>query len=63
MAKAVQKCVEDITTIIFHCGLIKMIITQELQKQNLAWQQFVILNEFEEPEELLEKGLKEKKYQ
>ena len=59
MAKVVQKCDEDITTILFHCGLIKMIVTHELQKQNLTWKQFVIVNEFKEPEELLEKGLKE----
>ena len=59
MAKAIQKSVEDITTRLFHCGLMKIIITHELQKQDLTWQQFVIHNEFEEPEELLEEGLKE----
>ena len=61
MAKAVQKRAEDKLTSLFHCGLIKIIITYELQKQNLTWQEFLIHNQFEEQEELPEEGLKEDK--
>ena len=59
MAKAIKKCTKDTTTSLFHCGIINIILTHELKKQNLAWQQFVIHKEFEEPEEMLEEGLKE----
>ena len=59
MAKAIQICTEDTTTRLFHCGLIKTILTHELQNQNLTWQQFVIHNEFEEPKELLDEGIEE----
>ena len=61
MAKAVQKSAEDKLTSLFHCGLIKIIITYELQKQNLTWQEFIIHNQFEELEELPEESLKEDK--
>ena len=50
MAKVVQKRVEDTAKILFQCGLIKIILIHELQKQNLTLQQFVIHNEFEELE-------------
>ena len=59
MAKAIQKHDEDTTTSLFHYGLVKIILINELQKQNLTWQQFVIHNEFDELEEMLEEGLKE----
>ena len=59
MAKAVRKCTEDTTSILFHCGLIKIILTHELQNQSLTWQQFVAHYEFEEPEKQLDEGLKE----
>ena len=59
MAKANKKRTEDTTTILFHCGLIKNILTHELQKQSLTWQKFVLHNEFEEPEEQLDDKLKE----
>ena len=62
MAKAVQKRAEDKLTSLFHYGLIKIIITYELQKQNLTWQEFLIHNQFEEQEELPEEGLKEDNY-
>ena len=61
MAKFVQKNSKDKMTSLFHCGLIKIIITYELQKQNLTWQEFLIHNQFEEQEELPEEGLKEDK--
>ena len=48
-------------TSLFHCGLIKIIITYELQKKNLTWQEFLIHNQFEEKKELPEEGLKEDK--
>ena len=47
MAKYVQKRTEDTTTSLFDCGLIKIILTHELEKQSLTWQQFVVHNEFE----------------
>jgi hypothetical protein len=47
MAKGVQKHEKDMKKSLYHHGLIKMIITYELQKQNLSWQQFLIDNEFE----------------
>ena len=59
MAKAVQRRQKDKMTSLFHCGLIKIIIQHELQKQNLTWSGFLIHNQFEEREELLEEGLKE----
>src|SRR5713226_4019283 len=59
MAKAVQRRPKDKMTSLFHCGLIKIIIQHELQKQNLTWSRFLIHNQFEEQEELLEEGLKE----
>ena len=61
MAKAVQKCAEDKLTSLFHCGLIKIIITYELQKKNLTWQEVIIHNHFEELEELPKESLKEDK--
>ena len=59
MAKVVQKRVEDTAKILFQCGLIKIILIHELQKQNLTWRQFVIHNDFEEPERLLKERFKE----
>ena len=59
MAKAVQRRAKDKMTSLFHCGLIKIIIQHELQKQNLTWSGFLVHNQFEEQEELLEEGLKE----
>ena len=59
MAKAVQRCPKDKMTSLFHCGLIKIIIQHELQRQNLTWSGFLVHNQFEEQEELLEEGLKE----
>ena len=48
MAKGVQKHKKDMKKSIYHHGLIKMIVTYELQNQNLSWQQqFLIDNEFE----------------
>ena len=61
MAKSVQRRAKDKKTSLFQCGLIKIIIKHELQKQNLTWQEFLIHNQFEEQEELLEEGLKEDK--
>ena len=59
MAKAVQRHPKDKMTSLFHYGLINIIIQHELQKQNLTWSGFLIHNQFEEQEELLEEGLKE----
>ena len=59
MAKAVQRRAKDKMTSLFHCGLIKIIIQHELQKQNLTCSVFLVHNQFEEHEELLEEGLKE----
>ena len=61
MAKVVQRRAKDKMTSLFHCGLIKIIIKHELQKKNLTWSEFLIHNQFEEQEELLEEGLKEEK--
>ena len=61
MAKVVEKHAKDKLTSLFHCGLIKIIITYELQKQNLTWQEFIIHNQFEELEELPKENLKEDK--
>ena len=61
MAKAVQRHAKDKMTSLFHCGLIKIIITHELQKQDLTWPEFLIHNQFEEQEEFPEEGLKEDK--
>ena len=58
MAKAIQRRAKDKMTSLFHCGLIKIIIKHELQKQNLTWSEFLNHNQFEEQEELLEEGLK-----
>ena len=38
MAKVVHKRTRDTTPILFHCGLIKISLTQEFQKQSLIWQ-------------------------
>ena len=59
MAKAVQRRQKDKMTSLFHCGLIKIIIQHELQRKNLTWSGFLVHNQFEEQEELLEEGLKE----
>ena len=59
MAKAVQRRPKDKTTSLFHCGLIKIIFQHELQRQNLTWSRFLVHNQFEEQEELLEEGFKE----
>ena len=61
MAKAIQRHAKDKMTSLFHYGVIKIIITHELQKQNMTWQEFLIHNQFEEQEELPEEGLKEEK--
>ena len=61
MAKAIQRRAKDKMTSLFHCGFIRIIITHELQKQNLKWPEFLIHNQFEEQEELPEEGLKEDK--
>jgi hypothetical protein len=47
MAKTVQKQGRNTEKSLYHCGLIKMIIKNELQKQNVIWQQFTIENGFE----------------
>ena len=59
MAKVVQKQTGDTNSSPFHCGLIKIILTHELQKQSLTWQQFLVHYEFEEPEDHFNEGLKE----
>jgi hypothetical protein len=47
MAKTVQKQGRNTGRSLYHCGLIKMIVKDELQKQNVNWQQFTIENGFE----------------
>jgi hypothetical protein len=47
MAKTVQKPGRNTERSLYHCGLIKMIIKDELQKKNVIWQQFTIENGFE----------------
>jgi predicted ATPase len=47
MAKTVQKQGRNTDRSLYDCGLIKMIIKDELQKQNVIWQQFTIENGFE----------------
>ena len=59
MAKAVQRRPKDKMTRLFHYGLIKIIIQHELQRQNLTWSGFLVHNQFEEQEDLLEEGSKE----
>ena len=59
MAKAVQGRSKDKVTSLFHYGLIKIIIQYELHKQNLTWTEFLVHNQFENQEELLEEGAKE----
>ena len=47
MAKVVHKQEKNIEKSLYHYGFIKMIITYELQKHDLSWQQFVVGNGFE----------------
>jgi hypothetical protein len=47
MAKTVQKQDRNTRRSLYHCGLIKMIVKNELLKQNMNWQQFTIENGFE----------------
>jgi hypothetical protein len=47
MAKTVQKQGRNTGRSLYHCGLIKMIVKNELLKQNMNWQQFTIENGFE----------------
>ena len=59
MAKAIQRRSKDKVTSLFHCGLIKIIIQYELHRQNLTWTEFLVHNQFENQEELLEEDAKE----
>jgi hypothetical protein len=47
MARTVQKQDRNTGRSLYHCGLIKMIVKNELLKQNMNWQQFTIENGFE----------------
>jgi hypothetical protein len=47
MAKTVQKQDRNAGRSLYHCGLIKIIVKNELLKQNMNWQQFTIENGFE----------------
>jgi hypothetical protein len=47
MAKTVQKQDRNTVRSLYHCGLIKMIVKNELLKQNMNWQQFTTENGFE----------------
>ena len=38
---------------LYHHGVIKMIISHELQKQNITWHQFLVDNKFVEEEEFV----------
>ena len=56
MTKDVQKPERNKEKILYQYGFVKMIITHELQKQDLSWQWFVVDNGFE----TIKEGLKEK---
>ena len=51
MDKVVQKQGRNKDKSLYHYGFIKMIITHEVKKQNLSWQQFVVENGIETMEE------------
>jgi hypothetical protein len=47
MSKKAQKQVEDVEKGIYHCGIIKIILTHELMKKGMTWQQFLIEKGFQ----------------
>lgn len=51
MAKRVQKQGKSMEKILYHHGLIKLIVMHELQKQNFSWNHFLFNNDFEVMEE------------
>ena len=59
MAKVVYKRSGNTTSSLFHCGLIKIILTHELQKKSLSWKKFVVHCDNEAPEEQLGERMKE----
>jgi len=53
MAKGIQKQDKNEERSLYHHRLIKMIISHELQKQNITWHQFLVDNKFVEEEEFV----------
>jgi len=43
MSDRVQSKSKAVDTSIFHYGLIRMLISEELRKRNISWEQFIIL--------------------
>jgi len=42
MFDSVQAKSKVVDTIVFHSGLIKMLVMEELKKRNLTWEQFIV---------------------
>lgn len=51
MASSVQKRVQFIETTLYHHGLIKILIEHHLAKMGDTWDDFLVINHFEEPKE------------
>jgi len=54
MAVTVQKHLGDVEPHLYHHGLIKILIEKELKEREDTWEQFLVRNFFEEPQEIPE---------
>ena len=54
MAVTVQKHLGDVEPHLYHHGLIKILIEKELKERKDTWEQFLVRNFFEEPQEIPE---------
>ena len=54
MSVTVQKHLGDVEPHLYHHGLVKILIEKELKEKKDTWEQFLIRNFFEEPQEIPE---------
>ena len=54
MSLAIQKHLGDVEPHLYHHGLVKILIEKQLKEKKDTWEQFLIRNFFEEPQETLE---------
>ena len=46
MPNRIQSKSKDVDSIIFHSGLIRMLVSEELGKKDISWENFVVTSHF-----------------
>ena len=54
MSVTIQKHLGDIEPHLYHHGLVKILVEKQLKEKKDTWEQFLVRNFFEEPQEIPE---------